>query len=72
MCTSAVRRQDPPRPQPDRLPGRLAIQPFHGPSDGDVLFAATTNEIDNPRASSPLAVVASELAWDAVLASYEK
>ena len=50
-----------------------AIQPFHGPSDGDVLFAATTNEIDDPALpEGPLSVLASELAWDAVLASCEQ
>jgi 6-aminohexanoate-oligomer endohydrolase len=47
-----------------------AIQPFHALVDGDVLFAVTTDEVENadlPAVS--LAVVASELAWDAVLAS---
>lgn len=47
-----------------------AIQPFHTLRDGDVLFAATTNEVDNP--SLPidnLSLVASETAWDAVLNS---
>lgn len=49
-----------------------AIQPFHGTSDGDVLFAATTNEIDNlALEAGPLAVIGSELAWDAVLTCYE-
>jgi L-aminopeptidase/D-esterase-like protein len=47
-----------------------AIQPFHALVDGDVLFAVTTAEVDND-ALDPmtLAVVASELAWDAVLAA---
>jgi L-aminopeptidase/D-esterase-like protein len=45
-----------------------AIQPFNTPADGDVLWAATTRtgpEVD----STALGVLASELAWDAVLAS---
>ncbi len=50
-----------------------AIQPFHTLNDGDVLWAVTTDEVENP-ALSPLAlgVLASEIAWDAVLASYEQ
>jgi L-aminopeptidase/D-esterase-like protein len=45
-----------------------AIQPFHSLVDGDVLYAATTNEVRNPRLDSvTLGVVAGELAWDAVL-----
>jgi L-aminopeptidase/D-esterase-like protein len=47
-----------------------AIQPFHALTDGDVLYAATTNEVDNETLDSvALGVVASELAWDAVLAA---
>ena len=47
-----------------------AIQPFHTESDGDVLFAVTTNEVDQePPAVWETAVIASELAWDAVLTS---
>jgi len=47
-----------------------AIHPFHALTDGDVLFAATTNEADNDALDSvALGVVASELAWDAVLAA---
>jgi len=46
------------------------IQPFATISDGDVLFAVTTDEVDNPQLSSrELAIVASEVAWDAILAS---
>jgi L-aminopeptidase/D-esterase-like protein len=46
-----------------------AIQPFHTLVDGDVLFAVSTNEVDDPAVDSiGLGVVASELAWDAVLA----
>ena len=47
-----------------------AIHPFHALTDGDVLYAAATNEVDNEALDSvALAVVASELAWDAVLAA---
>ena len=47
-----------------------AIQPFATQNDGDTLFAVTTGEVENPRLSPVnLAVVASEVAWDAVLAS---
>lgn len=50
-----------------------AIQPFHTASDGDVLFAVTTDEVDAPTTagsiSTVLGTVASELAWDAVLAA---
>lgn len=44
------------------------IQPFHGRTDGDVLYAVTTNEIEGIGITDfKLAAVASELAWDAVL-----
>jgi L-aminopeptidase/D-esterase-like protein len=47
-----------------------AIQPFHALVDGDVLCAVTTNEVENEElTATSLGVVASELAWDAVLAS---
>ncbi|HET8631081.1 MAG TPA: P1 family peptidase [Thermomicrobiales bacterium] len=47
-----------------------AIQPFHCLDDGDVLYALTTNEVDNPAlGDTALGVLASELAWDAVLSS---
>jgi L-aminopeptidase/D-esterase-like protein len=47
-----------------------AIQPFHALVDGDVLYAVTTNEVESRLLDSiGLGVVASELAWDAVLAS---
>lgn len=47
-----------------------AIHPFQMLGDGDVLFAATTAEIENPRLPlNTLAVIASELAYDAVLSS---
>jgi hypothetical protein len=47
-----------------------AIQPFATQFDGDVLYAVTTDEVENS-ALSPigLATLASEVAWDAVLAS---
>lgn len=45
-----------------------AIQPFHALTDGDVLFATTTNEVENDALDAgALGVLASELAWDAVL-----
>lgn len=47
-----------------------AIQPYATPADGDVLFAATTAAVDNPALSGEnLGLLASEAAWDAVLAS---
>ena len=47
-----------------------AIQPFHALVDGDVLFTISTDEVENPAlTATSLGVVASELAWDAVLAS---
>jgi 6-aminohexanoate-oligomer endohydrolase len=47
-----------------------AIQPFSTQYDGDVLYAVSTNEVENPKLSPiNLAVAASELAWDAVLNS---
>jgi L-aminopeptidase/D-esterase-like protein len=47
-----------------------AIQPFHTQQDGDVLFVVTTGEVENPEVSPVnLGVLASEVAWDAVLAS---
>ncbi|NJM76873.1 MAG: hypothetical protein HC852_15160 [Acaryochloridaceae cyanobacterium RU_4_10] len=46
-----------------------AIQPFHTIDDGDVLFAVTTGEVDEGLGSTYLGMLASELAWDAVLNS---
>lgn len=47
-----------------------AIQPFHTTRDGDVLFAASTGEVENDKLSvADLGVIASEVAWDAVLSS---
>jgi L-aminopeptidase/D-esterase-like protein len=49
-----------------------AIQPFHTPFDGDVLYAVTTNEVENPNIDDiVLGALASELAWDAVLSVVE-
>lgn len=46
------------------------IQPFATEADGDVLFAVSTDEVDNPELSPmDLGVLASELAWDAILSS---
>jgi L-aminopeptidase/D-esterase-like protein len=47
-----------------------AIQPFHALVDGDVLYAVTTGEVDNAALpTTSLGILASEVAWDAVLAS---
>ena len=47
-----------------------AIQPIATSQDGDILYAVTTDEVDNPALSATdLSVMASELAWDAILAS---
>ena len=47
-----------------------AIQPFATEEDGDVLYAVTTDEVDNSSLPSiQLGAIASELAWDAVLNS---
>lgn len=50
-----------------------AIYPFHTSVDGDVLYAVTTDEVDNPDINHfVLSHIASELAWDAVLNCFEK
>jgi len=47
-----------------------AIQPFATEDDGDVLYAVTTDEIENATLSPmDLGVIASEMAWDAVISS---
>jgi L-aminopeptidase/D-esterase-like protein len=54
------------------------IQPFQTLFDGDTLFALTTNEVENPQLRSiaglgeysDLGVIASEVAWDAILSCY--
>jgi L-aminopeptidase/D-esterase-like protein len=49
-----------------------AIQPFHSFGDGDVLFAVTTDEVENKALNlTDLGVLASELAWDAVLSCFQ-
>jgi L-aminopeptidase/D-esterase-like protein len=49
-----------------------AIQPFNTRWDGDILFAVSTQRVDNPKLDEvSLAIVASELAWDAALASFD-
>ncbi|TXG82530.1 MAG: hypothetical protein E6R14_06625 [Thermomicrobiales bacterium] len=45
-----------------------AIQPFHMMVDGDVLFAVNTNAVEGVLHEMALATIASEVAWDAVLA----
>jgi L-aminopeptidase/D-esterase-like protein len=50
-----------------------AIQPFHSRWDGDILYACSTQSVDDPALDEvSLGVVASELAWDAVLACYDE
>ena len=50
-----------------------AIQPFHSRWDGDILYACATQAVDDPALDEvSLGVVASELAWDAVLACYDE
>lgn len=50
-----------------------AIQPFHTLYDGDVLWAVTTNEVENPALNDvALGVLASEVAWDAVLSCFSE
>jgi L-aminopeptidase/D-esterase-like protein len=50
-----------------------AIQPFHSYGDGDILFAVTTGEAENKALNlTDLGVLASELAWDAVLNCFAK
>ncbi len=45
-----------------------AIQPFHTTYDGDVLYAITTNAVDNKKLKNiAVGAVASEVVWDAVL-----
>ena len=44
------------------------IYPFHTTRDGDVCYALTTNEVENPELSEiRLGMVAAEVAWDALL-----
>jgi L-aminopeptidase/D-esterase-like protein len=50
-----------------------AIQPFHSVSDGDTLFALTTNEVQEAGLQNVahLGAIAAELAWDAVLTCWD-
>jgi L-aminopeptidase/D-esterase-like protein len=48
------------------------IYPFHTLLDGDVLFAVTTNEVNQPTLGvAALGMLASELVWDAILAIWD-
>jgi L-aminopeptidase/D-esterase-like protein len=50
-----------------------AIQPLHTPYDGDVRFAVTTAEVTEDGLDEvALGVIAAEVAWDAVLTSWER
>jgi L-aminopeptidase/D-esterase-like protein len=47
------------------------IDPFHAINDGDVLFAVSTGEVEDQRLGpTEIGSLLSELAWDAVLASF--
>jgi 6-aminohexanoate-oligomer endohydrolase len=49
-----------------------AIQPFHALVDGDVLYTVSTAEVENEELTSVgLGILASELAWDAVLSCFD-
>ncbi|WP_433464517.1 P1 family peptidase [Spirillospora sp. CA-128828] len=48
------------------------IQPFHTLTDGDVMFALTTDEVDLPGVPpTGFGALASEVAWDAILKGVE-
>ncbi len=48
-----------------------AIDPFHTSTDGDVLYAATSNQAQADATPDVLGMIASELAWDAVLTCFD-
>jgi len=49
-----------------------AIHPFQTRFDGDVLYAVSTGDVDNEQLDPvTLGVIASELAWDAVLSCFD-
>ena len=49
-----------------------AIQPFGTVFDGDILYAVTTDEVDDPAIDAmALGAITSELAWDAALAAVQ-
>ncbi len=50
-----------------------AIQPFHAINDGDSLYIVSTQEIENKKIPlTSFGIVASEVAWDAVLNCYKE
>ena len=50
-----------------------AIHPFHIKDDGDVLFMVSTEEVENKHLNSnEFGLLASEVAWDAVLSCFEE
>jgi L-aminopeptidase/D-esterase-like protein len=49
-----------------------AIQPFNTRWDGDILFAVSTQKVSDAALDEvSLGVIASELAWDAVLECFD-
>jgi len=49
-----------------------AIQPFHTRWDGDILFAVSTRRVTNEKLDEvSLGIVASEIAWDAILSCFD-
>lgn len=48
-----------------------SIDPFHTSSDGDTLYAATSNQAQANTSPDILGMVAGEVAWDAVLSSFD-
>jgi 6-aminohexanoate-oligomer endohydrolase len=50
-----------------------AIHPFHSQNDGDIFFAVSTQRMESTATDcAELTAVASELAWDAVLSSFDR
>ena len=55
----------------------IAVLLYHGAvhsfGDGDILFAVTTGDVENPLLNlTDVGVLASELAWDAVLSCFPR
>jgi L-aminopeptidase/D-esterase-like protein len=49
-----------------------AIQPFHTIYDGDVLYMITTGQVDDKKIDpASLGIVAADVAWDAILLSFD-
>ncbi len=47
------------------------IQPFHTIYDGDVLYMVTTSTVEDKQIDPmSLGILASEVAWDAILSSF--